>query len=197
VELLRSDCWFDPRLVVGPSSIHGTGLFAGGPIPPGAVVCRLGGRLVSGQELGVLILQTAAPDDEGGEGDGAGDHTPAYVDSIAVGPDAHLVLPPGRLAHYGNHSCDPNLWWTGAYTLAARRPIAGGEELTNDYATSTGVDRFEMPCSCGASSCRGVVTGVDWRREDLQVRYGGHWVPVLLERIRDAGARSPEVPPTS
>jgi hypothetical protein len=38
---------------------------------------------------------------------------------------------------YGNHSCDPNLWWVGPYELAARRNLSAGEELINDYATST------------------------------------------------------------
>jgi uncharacterized protein len=190
MELPQADCWIDPRIAVGPSPIHGTGLFARHAIPSGAVVCRLGGRLVSQRELGALISRPAATGGEIDDPDG-------YVDSIIVGRDLHLVLPPGQLAHYGNHSCDPNLRWAGAYTLAARRTICRGEELTNDYATSTGVDSFEMPCSCGASLCRGVVTGVDWRRHELQVRYGAHWVPILLARIRALGARSPGIPPIS
>jgi len=43
-----------------------------------------------------------------------------------------LVLPPGQLNHFGNHSCDPNLWWVDAYTLAARRPIGAARAVTND-----------------------------------------------------------------
>ncbi len=38
--------------------------------------------------------------------------------------DLHLVLPPRRPNGYGNHSCDPNLWWVGPYELAARTTIA-------------------------------------------------------------------------
>jgi hypothetical protein len=68
----------------------------------------------------------------------------------------------------GNHSCDPNLWWTDPYTLAARRDIAPGDEITNDYATSTGAAGFTMSCRCGTAMCRGIVTGEDWRRDDLQ-----------------------------
>jgi uncharacterized protein len=96
----------------------------------------------------------------------------------------HLVLPPNRPNGKGNHSCDPNLWWTGPYTLTARRDIPAGEELTNDYATSTGVAGFTMSCQCRAACCRGTVTGLDWQRRDLQERYGEHWVPGLLHRIR-------------
>jgi hypothetical protein len=32
--------------------------------------------------------------------------------------------------------------------------------------------------------CRQVITGEDWRRPDLRARYGDHWVPALLDRIR-------------
>jgi hypothetical protein len=68
----------------------------------------------------------------------------------------------------------------------ARRPIVAGEEVTSDYATSTGVADFAMACSCGFSLCRGVITGEGWRRPELQARYGDHWILALLSRIRRA-----------
>ncbi|WP_433057843.1 SET domain-containing protein [Dactylosporangium sp. CS-033363] len=141
-------------------------MFARAPIAAGTVVSRLGGRLVSWAELRRLI-----------------DTATAYVDTIAVAEDVHLVLPPGRANGLGNHACDPNLWWSGPYTLVARRDIAEGEELTNDYATSTADPDFRMSCACGTRLCRGVVSGDDWRRPELQARYAGHWVPMLLQRI--------------
>jgi len=108
------------------------------------------------------------------------------VDTVTVGEDLHLVLPPGQPNHYGNHSCDPNLWCADAYTLEARRPIVAGEEVTSDDGTSTGVADFTMACSCRSSLCRGVITGEDWRRPELQARYGDHWIPALLGRMRQA-----------
>jgi uncharacterized protein len=138
------------------------------PISSGTVVSRLGGRLVTSDEL-ARVLAAAEQ---------------SYVDSITVSEDLHLVLPAGQLNHYGNHSCDPNLWWVDAYTLAARRPIAAGEEVTNDYGTSTGTADFFMTCGCQSPQCRGIITGHDWQRHELQARYGDHWVPVLLDRIR-------------
>ncbi|GAA3453848.1 SET domain-containing protein-lysine N-methyltransferase [Dactylosporangium matsuzakiense] len=102
-----------------------------------------------------------------------------YVDTIAVTATLNLVLPPNRPNGKGNHSCDPNLWWTDAYTLSARRDIAADEELTNDYATSTAHPAFSMVCHCGSPLCRGVVTGTDRDRPDLRQRYGEHWVPAL------------------
>ena len=94
------------------------------------------------------------------------------------------MLPPRRPVGYGNHSCDPALWHTDAFTLAARRDLAPGDEVTVDYATQTAEAAFEMACRCGSALCRGRVTGADWRRPELQERYGEHWVPALLARIR-------------
>lgn len=164
------DCWLHPDIEVAPSPIEGQGLFARAPILVGAPVVRLGGRLVSGQELLQLIAEAKRP---GG----------VYVDTIVVADDLHLVIAPGQPIHYGNHSCDPNLWWSGPYTLVARRPIEAGEEVTNDYAASTDADDFTMACSCRSPLCRGRVTGGDWRRRDLRQRYGQHWVPAVLARI--------------
>lgn len=165
------DCWLHPAAEVRSSQIAGEGLFARTPIPAGTVVSRIGGRLVRSRELHQLLTGTR----DGHHG---------YVDTITVADDSHLVLPVGQSNGKGNHSCDPNLWWAGAYTLAARRDIAAGAELTNDYATSTGEEEFTMPCHCGAALCRGVVCGEDWSRPELQQRYGDHWVPGLLARIR-------------
>lgn len=160
------DCWLHPAVEVRPSPVAGDGLFALTPLPAGTEVSRLGGRLVTGVTLRRLLRDAGR-----------------YVDTITVAEDSHLVLPPGRPNGKGNHGCDPNLWWSAPYTLAARRDIAAGEELTNDYATSTGEEGFAMPCRCGSPLCRGLVTGEDWSLPELQQRYGDHWVPALLTRI--------------
>jgi hypothetical protein len=161
------DCWLHPAVDVRVSPIEGRGLFARAPIAAGTVISRLGGRLITWAELDRLIADPAQP----------------YVDSITVSETQHLLLPSRRPNGYGNHSCDPNLWWIGPFELAARRDIAAGEELTNDYATSTGDPVFRMPCACGTPHCRGVITGDDWQRAELQTSYGKHWVPALLDRI--------------
>jgi SET domain-containing protein len=172
VEMPEPDCWLHADVEVRSSSIAGCGLFATAPIAAGTVVSRLGGRLVSGRELRDLFASAAG----------------TYIDTITVGEDRHLVLPPRRPNGYGNHSCDPNLWWVSAYELAARTDIAPGAELTNDYATSTAEPDFVMPCSCGSPLCRGTVTGADWRRPELRDRYGDHWVPALVASGPDGGA---------
>lgn len=134
------------------------------------MVARFGGRLVSSGELARLLDDAAQPGRP-------------FVDTVTVEEDLHLVLPPGTDLHFGNHSCDPNLWLTGPYTLATRRAITSGEETTVDYATNSGIAGFTLACACGSDQCRGTVTGDDWRRPELQERYGRHWTPALRRRI--------------
>lgn len=169
-----TDVWVDGRVVVRPSPVEGRGLFAGDDIDAGTVVLRLGGRLVSSAELAALVA--AAGDDPDAP----------YVDTVTVEEDAHLVLPPGTVAHFANHSCDPTLWHVGPYDVATRRPVGAGDELTLDYGTHSGADGLAMACRCGSAACRGQVAGDDWGRPELQARYEGHWTPALQQRI-DAG----------
>ena len=118
------------------------------------------------------MLAAAADDDDGG----------GYVDTVAVHPDAHLLLPPGT-ARFGNHSCDPSLWFDGPYALAARRAIAAGDELTLDYGTCSTGDGFALDCRCGAAACRrpGHRRRLAPARAAAAVR--PPLVPVLLARI--------------
>lgn len=166
-----TDCWLHPALEIRASTIAGRGLFATAPIAAGSVVARLGGRLVTRAEL--LALFAAAQNDP----------TRPYIDTLSVEAGIDLVLPRDRPIHYCNHCCDPNVWHVDAFTLTARRPIVADEEITIDYGTQSDGD-FSMPCACGSPLCRGIVSGTDWRSPALQARYGEHWVPVLLARIR-------------
>ena len=166
-----ADVWADDRVVVRPSPIAGRGLFARDDLAAGTVVLRYGGRLVTTAELAALLAGAAADPDR------------PYVDTITVDDGAHLVMPPGTVAHFGNHACDPTLWHVGPYELATRRAVRAGEELTVDYATNSGAEGLDLPCHCGSAHCRGRVTGDDWRSPALRARYDGHWTPALQRRI--------------
>jgi uncharacterized protein len=168
------ECWLHPDVQIGSSSIAQLGLFARAHIPQDAIVSRVGGRSVTGGELRQLFSEAARLPDH------------PYVDTITVGEGLHL-LQAGQPNHYGNHSCDPNPWWADASTPGGPAAHRGGEKVTSDYATSTGVAGFAMDCACGSSLCRRVITGEDCRLPELQARYGDHWVPVLLARIGQAG----------
>jgi hypothetical protein len=108
--------------------------------------------------------------------------TSAYVDTITVYEDAHLVLPPATPVHFCNHSCSQPVA-REPYKLATRRPASAGDEATTDYATSFGADGFAMDCRCGTVGCLKVISSADWQRADLQGRYEGHWSAALQARI--------------
>lgn len=169
---VHEHCWLHERVEVRPSSTEGHGLFATSLLPTGTIVARYGGRLVSRAELLEMFAAAAADPDH------------PYIDCYSVEQGVDLVIEPGQAIHFGNHSCDPNVWHLDAFTLGARRDILAGEEITLDYATQTDNPDFSMECRCGAASCRGQVTGADWRLPELRERYGDHWVPGLLARIR-------------
>ncbi|MGH9012691.1 MAG: SET domain-containing protein-lysine N-methyltransferase [Acidimicrobiia bacterium] len=86
-----------------------------------------------------------------------------YIDWIAVADATNLLIPPGQPIHFGNHSCDPNLWHVDPFTLASRRDISAGEELTIDYATQTANPRVRLDCCCGSSRCRDRRGLATWR----------------------------------
>ena len=163
--------WVHPQIVVKDSSIEGKGLFATDDLPAGEIVLRLSGRLVSTDEL-VRLIKIAMTDP-----------SHIYMDTLTVHEGEHLVLPPGTLIHFGNHSCDPNMWHVGPYEISTRRAVEVGEELTIDYGTQSGAPGFSMACSCGSPLCRGFVSSNDWRLPTLQARYRHHWVPALESRI--------------
>lgn len=167
------DCWVDERLVVGESPIEGRGLFVAEPVSCGTVVIRLGGRLASSAELDARIAAAKT------------DSSAPFVDTITIFENVHLVLPPATPVHFGNHSCDPNLWHVGPFEVAARRDLKAGEEATIDYGTQSGIDAWAMTCRCRSERCRTRVSSDDWRVRDLQERYAGHWVPALQERIHE------------
>jgi hypothetical protein len=173
---LASDVWVHPAVRVRSSPIAGDGLFADEPIGAGTPLIRFGGRVVSTDELHVLF------EDAAGRG--------RYVDTIAIDDDTHLVLPPGTIAHYGNHSCDPSTWLGAAHELVARRDLERGVELTSDYGVMSDDPAFRMDCRCGAPACRRVITGSDWQRADLQVVHRGRWPRGLQRRIDTAGDAS-------
>jgi predicted ester cyclase len=177
----RPTDWIDPRIEIRPSSIHGRGMFATALIQRGEVVTVWGGAFVLTDRDRVTKRAL-----------GALGYT---LGTIGEGLYLVAMLREGEedVTNLINHSCDPNVWMHDEVTLAARRDIAAGEELTMDYAVIEGsedwVGLFE--CRCGSPLCRGRFTGKDWRREDLQARYGGHFSPFINERIRGLRGRGP------
>lgn len=113
--------------------------------------------------------------------------------SLQIGDELYLVAPPdGENADFVNHSCNPTCGLFGATMLVARRNIGVGEEITFDYAMTDSTDYDEFPCACGTDSCRGIVSGADWRRPDLWARYDGAFSPYLQRRIDTLRSSMPD-----
>ena len=157
--------WLHPTADARPVGAKGWGSFATEPIAAGTTVAGFGGWMVTHD-----TLSTFDHDRQGR--------------SIQVDEDLYLVSDetpePGDML---NHSCEPSCGLVGATLLVAMRDIAVGEELTFDYATCDSSDYDEFTCLCGEPSCRGVVTGLDWTKPELQEKYAGWFSPYLQRRI--------------
>jgi hypothetical protein len=157
--------WLFPGADARPVGEKGWGSFATEPIAAGTTVAAFGGWIVTRETLSTFS------DDRQGR-------------SIQVDEDLYLVSDetpePGDML---NHSCEPSCGLVGATLLVARRDIEVGEELTFDYATCDSSDYDEFTCLCGEPSCRGVVTGLDWTKPELQEKYAGWFSPYLQRRI--------------
>lgn len=131
------------------SRIHGTGLFASGPIKSGERIIQYTGERVTKREA-----------------------ERRYVDQRARGTvylfelnsrydlDGDIV---GNDAKYANHSCDANSETEvtkGEIWIVARRDIAKGDEITFDYNFPS-LDWEDRPCRCGTDKCRQYIVGVD------------------------------------
>jgi SET domain-containing protein len=146
----------------------GKGVFATAPIAAGTTVAGFGGRVAHRREFERL--------DE---------HDRTH--SIQIDDDLFLVtareLEP---ADYTNHSCEPNAGLLGNVLVVAMRDIESGEEICFDYAMCDADDYDEFVCACGTPGCRGVITGADWMRPELQERYAGYFSAYIARRIAAA-----------
>ena len=160
--------WFDPRLHGGESRIRGLGLFVREPVRAGELLMRWGGVLIALDDYDPAVYRSSS--------------TSLYDET------RYLTTPAGEprtLDELLNHSCDPNMWLLDEVTVAARRDLAAGEEVTTDYAMwANSAYVFTPECGCGSPLCRHRVTGLDWQNEALQARYRGHFLPFLNRLLR-------------
>lgn len=162
--------WIDPRIELRESPISGTGMLAREPIKKGETVCIVGGSVMTDAEFAAFQA------------------THSLYSFIQIDKDLYLVedVEKTRFLYASmNHSCDSNTWMKDEATLAARRDIEPGEEVTVDYALFTTRSSWMLDhrCRCGSPDCRRIVTGDDWRREDVQERYRNHFSPFINRRI--------------
>jgi SET domain-containing protein len=158
-----------PKTEVKDSPIHGKGLFAKEAISAGEIVAVKGGHILTRQEWATFERSLGSAEIQ-------------ISEDLFIAPVEQARRDGSML--YTNHSCDPNIAIQGQIVFVAMRDIAPGEELTHDWATADDLD-YEMECKCGSPNCRGVVTGKDWMKKELQERYEG-WFCWFLQRKIEA-----------
>lgn len=103
--------------------------------------------------------------------------------TIQVGKDRWIL--PNNETRFLNHSCEPNMGFSGNGVFIAIRKIYKGEELTFDYSTSEVDPDWEINCLCGTPSCRKVISGNDMFDESLGLakKYKGYLPPFVVKEI--------------
>jgi SET domain-containing protein len=90
---------------------------------------------------------------------------------------------------FWNHCCSPNTYFLDENTICALRDINAGEELTYDYctteSTSFNSEYIIENCNCGSNECRGHVLEDDWKKEEIQKKYNGFFIPYLAKKINN------------
>jgi hypothetical protein len=165
--------YLSPKTTIRASPIHGRGLFAAGEFGPGEIVCVKGGYICTR-----TMLDKVAPV--------LGPAEIQIADDLFIGLVDSAQREGGMI--FSNHSCDPNIGVQGQIVFIALRQIFPGEELTHDWAT-TDDDDYTLACRCGTAGCRGIITGKDWQREDLQRKYRGIFSWYLQRKIDEAAVR--------
>jgi hypothetical protein len=135
------------------------------PIAAGEVVAVWGGRVMNAEQAAALPP-------------GFREHNIQIEEGLYLAP-----LIADEDSDYVNHSCDPTCGLAGQITLMAMRDIKAGEDITFDYAMADGDGYDQFTCACGAPSCRGQVTGNDWKQPALWEKYKGFFSPYLQRRI--------------
>jgi SET domain-containing protein len=155
------------KTVIKTSAKGGKGLFAIEGILPDEIIAIRAGHIVNTEEALKLDKEF-------------GDFSLQISDEFYIAPRTREEIE--DIAIFINHSCDPNIGLDGQISLVAIRNIKAGEELCLDYAMAITGD-YKMNCNCGNSNCRKLITAVDWKKKELQKRYGKYFSWFIYKKI--------------
>ena len=170
--------WRGPRSIrsekveLRTTPARGTAIYAKEPIFQGEMVFIKGGHLVP-TSIAQWVDRTI------------GDFSMQVSDDLFLVPLSEAEV--SDVVVYFNHSCSPNIVPDGQIEFVALRYIAAGEELCTDYAMTIDTSNrapYKLDCSCGATTCRVKITGLDWMKPELQQRYSPHFSPFIMRKIR-------------
>lgn len=161
--------YISPKVYVKRSSIEGSGLFAKEDIFKNEIISLKTGHIVTTEQIEEIE-------------ENCGEYWFQVRDGLFLTPLTKQEAE--ETAVYINHSCEPNVGVDGDIGLIAMRDIKAGEELCYDYAMDT-TTNYRLNCECGSKSCRGVVTGNDWKNAELQKKYGMYFSWYILKKIHN------------
>jgi SET domain-containing protein len=164
---MSSKSYFSSKVEKRRSHIHGRGLFAKENIQQDELIAVKGGSIITKQEWLSLAESIGSAEIQ-------------ITDELVIAPKTQDEYE-NSMMHI-NHSCEPNVGMQGQIVFVAMRSILAGEELLFDYAM---VDdsNLEANCSCGALTCRKIISGKDWQKPELQKKYGKYFALYLQKRI--------------
>lgn len=154
-----------PKVEIREKSINGKGIFAKEKINKGEIVFVKGGHILTRNEIfssGVINSYFPISDEY-------------FLGATNKEEEDAIKL-------YENHSCDPNCGLRGEITFVAIRDIEENEELTTDYAFIDN-EEYSFKCTCGSEKCRGIVTGYDWKIQEIQDHYYEYFAEYLKNKI--------------
>jgi len=144
----------------------GSGSFAISKISKGEIIASFGGNVIDQSKLASYPADRVSR-------------------SLQLNKDAYLlsgnVPEPGDMI---NHSCEPNCGMVGTSSVQALSDIEIGEELSFDYAMSDSSQYDEFNCACGKDKCREKISGMDWQKKDLQVKYSNYFSDYIESLIK-------------
>lgn len=165
---------------VRPSPIQGQGLFATRDFSEGDIILR---RDESREITPDAPLRPGLGEER------------RHCDDVDGGRVVFLGYPERHL----NHSCDSNAYVRfieGVGHICARREIAEGEEITNDYCINSSGEGV-WACACGSTRCRKLIhvnffeEPLGWQLEHLP--FLAAWFiaeyPTEMERLKRAAGR--------
>ncbi|MFH1848758.1 MAG: SET domain-containing protein-lysine N-methyltransferase [archaeon] len=164
----RIACYRSPKIETKESKIDGKGIFARQNIAKGEMLFIKAGHIVGYDEAMKCSREI-------------GEYDVQISDNFFLVPKRKDEI--RDLAVQFNHSCNPNAGPDGQITFVALRDIIKGQEITCDYAAITAYP-YRLSCKCGSKNCRKIITGDDWRSEELQKRYGNNFSWFILKKIR-------------
>jgi hypothetical protein len=146
-----------PALEVRISGISGNGVYALTSIPKGVLVTTCAGKIYSTRDC------------------------PTTHHALQIGEDLWLWSDGSNLDDNINHSCEPNVGFTGeGLELYSLRTIATGEEICWDYSTSLIEEDWSLECRCGTKTCRRLILPFFALSPSIQERL----LPISLGFIR-------------